>query len=239
MKRELPLTVSAVLVPRILDNSKTMTRRGMTPQPMSVESLAIDCASPSGYSWVSDVFGQVYIPAKYKVGDILYVREEHYAWGWWEDVEGEFTKTGKKKRKFFDKSGTVIYPDTLGYNSPVKRNEAGWHKRLARFMPKAYARIYLEVTGIRPEKLDDISEEDACWEGIGSDQYGELWEDYSMGDDPERFRFIYPTESFKTLWLKINGPGSWDGDKEKAVWVVSFKVLSTTGRPDNLNTDEN
>lgn len=70
-------------------------------------------------------------------------------------------------------------------------------------MPRWASRITLEITGVRVERLQDISEDD-CWaEGIP----------YSPDVDP--------VHEYRALWESINGPGSWDANPW--VWVVEFK----------------
>ena len=98
-------------------------------------------------------------------------------------------------------------------------------------MPKWAARIWLEITGVRVERLQDISEKDAIAEGIErtEDFFGcPCWRDYS---EPEGLDASVcpddPIGSFQTLWESIGG----DWDANPWVWVVDFKVLSTTGRP--------
>jgi hypothetical protein len=98
-------------------------------------------------------------------------------------------------------------------------------------MPKNAARIWLEVTDVKVERLHDISEEDAKAEGVGAGfQMNAGWPDYlhiqngvcSVTQDTA-------SVSFGTLWEFINGKESWEANPW--VWVVSFKVLSTTGKP--------
>ena len=88
-------------------------------------------------------------------------------------------------------------------------------------MPKKRARIFLEVTNVRVERLQDITEEDAIAEGI---------ERVSIAPFVHRFKnylcnnkFIGPKESFKTLWMKINGIDSWKSNPW--VWVYEFKQV--------------
>lgn len=94
-------------------------------------------------------------------------------------------------------------------------------------MPKAAARIWLEITEVRVEKLQDISKEDAEAEGVqkitvsGTDH----WKRY----DGYQLLASSPVVSFWSLWAMINGEESWE--QNPWVWVVCFKVLSTTGRP--------
>lgn len=78
-------------------------------------------------------------------------------------------------------------------------------------MPRWASRITLEITGVRVERLQDISEADAQAEGC-----------------PEAIRGLAFTDSaardwYADIWESINGPGSWDANPR--VWVIEFKVL--------------
>lgn len=86
--------------------------------------------------------------------------------------------------------------------------------------PRWASRITLEVTGVRVERLQDISEADARAEGIA----------YDPG---EGGTFFFPgaggccsdtaVDSYRKLWQSINGPGSWGANPW--VWAVEFKRL--------------
>ena len=103
--------------------------------------------------------------------------------------------------------------------------------RPAIHMPKHAARIWLEVTGVRVERLQDISEKDAIAEGIelAEDFFGcPCWRDYSEPEGPDAS--VCPEDpigSFQTLWESTGG----DWAANPWVWAIDFKVLSTTGRP--------
>jgi hypothetical protein len=101
------------------------------------------------------------------------------------------------------------------------------------FMPKAQAKIWLEVMEVRYEHLKAITEADALAEGIER-----------MGDDGEVVYGTYerkrgkvqrtgwhsdPRHSFATLIDAVCGTGTWMTNS--TLWVISFKVISTTGRP--------
>ncbi|MCY1558428.1 hypothetical protein D9M68_953610 [compost metagenome] len=72
-------------------------------------------------------------------------------------------------------------------------------------MPRIASRILLEITAVRVERLQDITNEQAMAEGIGEP----LDERYAASVD------------FRELWESINGAESWNANPW--VWVVEFK----------------
>ena len=145
-------------------------------------------------------------------GDRIYVREtfsQHPEWG-----QLAFRADGEE---FEDADGWLWEPK--------------WMPSI--HMPKDLARIWLEVTGVRVERLQDISEADALAEGISGypfrpddgwpicTGYTHLPDDGACG--------LWPTakEAFQKLWESTGG----DWDANPWVWAIDFKVLSTTGRP--------
>lgn len=70
------------------------------------------------------------------------------------------------------------------------------------YMPRRASRIDLEITGVRVEKLQSISEDDARSEGIPNGAYA-----------------VCPRKNYERLWESINGLGSW----EKNPWVFCIE----------------
>lgn len=91
-------------------------------------------------------------------------------------------------------------------------------------MPRWSSRITLEITGVRVERLGDITKEDASAEGVGTKRVSEndsRWIDYT---DKDRARtFGDPRFSFWSLWESINGKESRDANPW--VWAIDFKVV--------------
>jgi hypothetical protein len=85
-------------------------------------------------------------------------------------------------------------------------------------MPKEASRITLEITAVRVERLQEISEEEAEAEGV----YEHLGEPQVECDGQVRH---FPDASFVrgylSVWQSIHGPGSWDANP--FVWVLEFK----------------
>lgn len=144
---------------------------------------------------------------KWRVGDRLWVRET-FAW----------VDQG-------DDSGWV-YRAT----DPDWETTEGWRWKPSLFMPRAASRILLEITSIRAEKLNDISEEDAMAEGV------ESWIEERQKSRPTHYKVYYqdtPNDpafysstakcSFETLWQSINGPDSCNENPH--VWAIGFKRI--------------
>lgn len=89
-----------------------------------------------------------------------------------------------------------------------------WHPSI--HMPKGAGRIWLEVLKIRVERVQQITNADAVAEGV---QTLGLYPGYD----------ISMKGHFNGLWTLINGADSWETNP--FVWVVEFKLLSTTGHP--------
>lgn len=95
----------------------------------------------------------------------------------------------------------------------------GWTPSI--FMPRWASRLLLEVTAVRCERLQDISEADAVAEGVEFELVKGKQEWFNYLDE---WAFEYfAKDSYATLWEKINGLQSWAANPW--VWVVEFKVI--------------
>lgn len=89
-------------------------------------------------------------------------------------------------------------------------------------MPRWACRLVLEITGVRVERLNDISEEDARAEGCPFTWDGNQYEPPPPEVDSWQG---YGRASFSLLWSQINGPESWNSNPW--VWVVEFRRADT------------
>ncbi|HIC8803536.1 TPA: hypothetical protein ACW720_003501 [Enterobacter asburiae] len=92
----------------------------------------------------------------------------------------------------------------------------GWRPSI--HMPRWASRITLEITGVRVERLNTISQEDAQAEGM------ELtgWRQHTLTRIAEG-EVLTPYDNFAQLWESIYGEGSWHTNPW--VWVIEFKVV--------------
>lgn len=160
-----PVLFNTPMVMALLDNRKTTTRRVIKPQPgkgaeLISENLlpeTVEAGAGAVFAW-SD--GTV-VGAPYAVGDILYVRE---TWTKLYYVDEDGYTHYDQPMYYYAADGepdiTLIDPD--GFEEDDQRIR--WHPSI--HMPKEAARIFLRVTDVRAERLQDITEEGARSEGI-------------------------------------------------------------------------
>ncbi|QUN29515.1 hypothetical protein KB879_06085 [Cupriavidus sp. KK10] len=91
-------------------------------------------------------------------------------------------------------------------------------------MPRSACRLVLEITGVRVERLHDISEADAKAEGITPREVRQMW---LFGASAEECAATYrraAVEPFHELWEQINGADAWNANPW--VWVVEFRRVA-------------
>lgn len=164
-----------------------------------------------------------------RLGDLIWVKEAHYAYGHWRTIPDEFTaKTGKPAREFVRHTKMPItFEACHGVDADVtKDNVRGWHKRPSLFLSRADSRMTLRVTGFNIERLHDIDEAGAIAEGIerlhgGYHDDDDVYQNYGEGRDFGGFGAA--VSSYRTLWNTINGDGAWDA--KPWVSVTKFEVI--------------
>lgn len=233
---ERPIIFSTDMVRAIINGRKTVTRRILKPQPEElIDTTVVDDWEIGGVLESSDEF-EIRVPGSYEwladiknvyghVDDLLWVREtfkqvSHYAF--FDDVIFQFRADGK-----------TTMPQLNHPEADVDQliDMSAWKPSI--HMHKSIARIWLQIQNLRIERLHNITQEDAINEGIEvfkSDDglVGNRFRDYLASDDPMDW-FLRPRDSFESLWAKIHAQDSWD--LNPWVWVIKFKVLSTTGKP--------
>jgi len=196
--KERPILFSAPMVRAILEGRKTMTRR-VIPEALIDKYYDYDdwCNSvmPSDVSCTREYEKQFFgNRCKYgKAGDRLWVRE---TWARY-NIEAH--------------RHDIAYKATVPSDWP---KEGRWRPSI--HMPRWASRINLEITGVRVERLNDISPFDCHQEGAAS---GEVrWN----GNTPVPVGSGVK-DNFRNLWESINGEGSWQANP--FVWVIEFKRI--------------
>ena len=204
---EKPILFSTPMVQAILDGRKTQTRREIKQangwdhnwRPTLIKEEHIDgipryemrCGTQYSLPWFKCPYGQP--------GDVLWVRESY-------------------SKDYFDfNGGNHAYKADWNKTDAEYVSEPKWKPSI--HMPKAACRLFLRITNVRVERLQNISEEDAIAEGIGKDNAG-WWKDYTH---PDSAGYMVAKNSFRSLWHSINGEQSWNDNPW--VWVVEFEQI--------------
>lgn len=256
-----PVLFSAAMIRALLAGTKTQTRRLLTsgntyfngrPWTKDLKAASWDWdrawvdqgPSPAGnpgpylklpYVGDGELAGTVHrIYPKVQPSDRLWVRE---AWrAHWEEDEIPPRRLMQGDRVHYEADGP-----------PTKGSRFG-KLRPSMFMPRWASRLTLIVTGVKVERLQDISEKDAIAEGVESIE-AERFEDFDWTVCPKcggtrLHGALGPNlgymevdcvdcdthrKRYQHLWNHINGPGSWDDNP----WVVA---LTFTVHKQNIDT---
>lgn len=220
-----PILFSTEMVCAILAGNKTQTRRVIKPQPPKAgcdvngtivgESVKCDfiklinVSKPHTRLFFYDKIGVCTESVKFPivVDDVLYVRET-------------FCRVLEKPTM----ETYFVYKADKG-NEDISKWKPSIH------IPKKAARIFLRVTTVRAERLQDISESDAKAEGIKSywvhKEHGGEWHESSsppfVGITNDH---MTRTTAFAEVWNNINAKrdgGAYSWDNNPWVWVYSFE----------------
>jgi len=215
--KERPILFSAPMVRAILEGSKTQTRRIVKPQPPDDHPHPQECMG-EGYWWNDDdtdrddlSFWPSYdncLPCPYgKEGDRLWVREAWAVHGvLYDDLAPRDIHASTPRGCWEDGDSIWFAADgemPLAWQGKCQPEQRGkWRPSI--HMPRWASRITLEITGVRVERLQDISLGDCMAEGCPF---------------PNIAKETDPIEWFAELWESINK--HWDANPW--VWVVEFK----------------
>lgn len=203
------------MVRAILDGRKTQTRRIVKSDCMDIGEKDDGTRWPwrehdnGGDYWYLCPFGAV--------GDRIWVRE---AWQSIHDSADEFGHVEERTYapsipKEKDRYWHTVYAEYFGNEN---REDRRFPWRPAIHMPRWASRITLEITGVRVERLNSISQEDAQAEGMELTGWRPTYSDPDSGGE-----FCTPYDNFAQLWESIYGEESWKANPW--VWVIEFKVV--------------
>lgn len=195
-----PIPFSPLMVRVLLESRKTQTRRILGPQP--------DDGMDGIFSRFPHQKGSPYG----EVGDLLWVRE---AW-----------------RTETDEVDHLLPAELAAGTSILYSSDADWdlnktvgRRRHARFMPRWASRLTLELTGVRVERLENISEADAKAEGFSEGWMGNAIPETPIGGGltiSSPGTYASAAGHFQAYWCELHGFDAWDANPW--VWVLEFKV---------------
>jgi len=227
---ESSIIFKAEMVRAILEGRKTQTRRVMKPQPMCdgyyEGDVHLDELShrDSDATWaafsVEAVGGGAYleetISCPYgRYGTNLWVRET-----WAAGYCSEDLSPSQLSRQFYTHENGGFWYKADGYAPRTPQTPIGrWRSSI--HMPRWVSRLTLEITGIRVERLTEISDlgpsNDCTAEGV-------FHSGLKIPNDWQERGFRSSEKCmFHDLWESINGEGSWN--ENPWVWVVDFKRI--------------
>ena len=196
--RELPILFNTEMVQAILNGRKTCTRRVVKGYIPKEAEFGYTAFTPKGTISCRGIFetdypgyGEKFFKLPYQRGDVLYVRET-----WSEGYE----------------EGTYIYKaDDKLKDLPEFKNSSKLIYHPSIYMPKKAARIWLKVTGVRVERLQEITEIQAQAEGCNS----------GLLTGPCSAR-----GQFENLWnrtIKKSDLDIYGWEENPWVWVIEFE----------------
>ncbi|EOY3006910.1 ASCH domain-containing protein [Klebsiella quasipneumoniae] len=229
--KERGMIFNSEMVRAILDGRKTQTRRIMAPQPADDIERGI-FPNPEVIGWKSSRRHKHGSTTAHfchygKPGDRICVRET------WGVVSHAFSDDGLMIDWVPDRPATAIHemPFGNGYYSGYaiyaadgdftwgdddgyEDGRSCWKPSI--HMPRAASRILLEITDVRVERLNAISQEDAQAEGMELTGWRPTYSDPDSGGE-----VMTPYDNFAELWSSIYGAENWQANPW--VWVIEFK----------------
>lgn len=177
-----PILFNSEMVRAILDGRKTTTRRIIKGIPIDGRMTAAGFlkAIPKHMDWGGEL-----VKLPYQIGDVLYVRETWQCFNPYSDKE-------------------YVYKATNDCSDVINMK---WHPSI--HMPKEAARIFLRVTNLGAERVQEITEEQALSEGLIplKDQHGAI--------------IVSAKGQFKAIWIELYGIDSWNANP--FVWAYEFE----------------
>ncbi|HGN0305338.1 TPA: hypothetical protein ACKRID_003404 [Proteus mirabilis] len=232
--KERGIIFNTEMVKAILDGRKTQTRRVMNNQPCTLSGETISVQQDDfNFRWAGDLHNDTsgWFPCPLgKVGDRLWVRETFALLGnedgFCVDWNDNILKAGEEQAAIIYKAscekkdgdyGLWSIPDDADWkpHTDNRKYEGAWRPSI--HMPRWASRITLEITDVRVERLNDISQSDAIAEGAPPSHptIDAISRECGFPD--------FSRSWFGQTWWHIYGKKNWQDNPW--VWVIEFKRI--------------
>ena len=209
MSKEKPISFTAAMIKARREGRKSVTRR-VIKLPYRAPPLRWEYDGISGdeHAFVltngTTNYDYHFVKPRYNVGDLLWVKE---TWAYYPD------------------ENHVVYKAREGIELEQQGIDLRGCWKSSRFMFKKFARTWLEVVSVRPERVQDITLLEICKEGLAKNIY-----DFK----PVQAGF----EAWISLWDSINAKRGYSWESNPFVWRIEFKELKhlTQGRDEEAKT---
>lgn len=234
--KELPIIMGAESVLEILERRKSQTRRVVNPRKYNIGGWDMPVSKSdveAGYPVYQDNNGDFHSVVERcpygKVGDRLWVRESWSTLTYHEgDVPIHIVKDHKNIEHdvvYYAECPDFSWTDGDGFLEYRKDGMETSHWKSPIFMPRWASRITLEITDIRVERVQDITEEDAIAEGISREFAFECNGWVPSYADPDSGGYADYITGYRTLWNSLNAKRGFPWEKNPWVWIIDFKVV--------------
>ena len=213
-----PILFNTEMVKAILDGRKNCTRRLVKPQPDEEHTYPLGFVTDSTekkdvgcFGFGIDEYGGFiqYVKPPYQPGDILYVRET-----------------------WMDYAGLTMYKADCDIYRLDSLNFAGFGWKPSIHMPKEAARIWLKVTDVKVERLQEMKPVDVikegaypdCWDCLNT--YGESGSQCCYGTEEQCSQCDEVMMEWENLWnstIKKSDIDRYGWDASPWVWVIEFE----------------
>lgn len=238
-----PILFNTEMVRAILDGRKSCTRRLVKLQPDekhiyplgfvtdSTEKKEVGCF---GFG-IDEYGGSIqYAKPPYQPGDILYVRE---TWQYLYELDGNEQIIEGTGKYYYAATDTIPF-DTYVDASGVTHERVPWCPSI--HMPKEAARIWLKVTDVRVERLQEMKPVDVikegaypdCWDCLNT--YGESGSQCCYGTEEQCSQCDEAMMEWEKLWnstIKKSDIDRYGWNANPWVWVIEFERC---GKPEGV-----
>ena len=220
-----PILFNTEMVRAILEGRKSCTRRiakGLIPDDAVWGYTAF---TPKGYiscrGTFADGYGERYFKLPCEPSDILYVRE---TWQYLYELDGNEQVIEDTGKYYYAATDTIPFDTYVDENGVTHDHHAPWRPSI--HMPKKAARIWLKVTNVRVERLQEITPKDAKNEGVGNLFYEDIgYSEKNYGTEVDS-EYGIAKEQFAWLWdstIKKSDLAQYGWDASPYIWVIEFE----------------